>query len=231
MEMKPVFDVARQVQFWYDVIMEAIKTCEECDKEYLVCGPREIEQRRFCGHSCSAVHRNRVAPKRCRSVESSRRTCRVCGKVFAVKKTECGGYSKSRSCDDCPRTKTVPPEKTVSESTKGDIFNRRSNWQSARSAIQKHARLVYVTSRLPMACVVCGYDKHVEIAHRIGVSVFPATASVREINHPDNLAALCPNHHWEHDHGFFTLSDDVVREVAVPGTAPGSSGLWAPSEH
>jgi predicted restriction endonuclease len=56
-----------------------------------------------------------------------------------------------------------------------------------------------------MACAICGYNQHVEAAHRRPVSDFPDEATVSEINEPANLVYLCPNHHWEHDHGLLTL--------------------------
>jgi len=51
-----------------------------------------------------------------------------------------------------------------------------------------------------MKCRVCGYEKHVEIAHIKPVKSFPDTAMISEINDIKNLMALCPTHHWEHDH-------------------------------
>lgn len=54
-------------------------------------------------------------------------------------------------------------------------------------------------------CAVCGYDNHVEVAHIKAVSSFPDTATIKEINAPDNVIGLCPNHHWEFDNGLLTL--------------------------
>lgn len=93
----------------------------------------------------------------------------------------------------------------VSEQTKGDLFSNRKNWQSARSSIQKLAQKVYEEFGKPYKCIICGYDSHIEIAHIKSVSEFPNEALVREINHPDNLIGLCPNHHWEYDNGLLKL--------------------------
>ena len=46
-----------------------------------------------------------------------------------------------------------------------------------------------------MKCAICGYDKHVEIAHIKPVSDFTDSCTIAEINSIDNLIALCPNHH------------------------------------
>lgn len=91
-----------------------------------------------------------------------------------------------------PRTKLL---------TKEALFDIRSNYQSARSAIVKDARKVFESSGKESKCVICGYDKHIEIAHLKSVSDFKDKALISEINAPSNLVALCPNHHWELDNG------------------------------
>ena len=83
--------------------------------------------------------------------------------------------------------------------TKDEIFKKYSNWQTSRSKIQSHARSTYECSDKPKKCIICGYDKHYEVAHIKSVSSFNGNCLVSEINHINNLMALCPNHHWEYD--------------------------------
>lgn len=85
--------------------------------------------------------------------------------------------------------------KLIKDDTKQEIFNRRSSWQSARSAIRRDAAKVYKESNKDYACCICGYDSYVEIAHIKSVSSFDSNSSLREINAIENLIALCPNHH------------------------------------
>ena len=89
--------------------------------------------------------------------------------------------------------------------TKGELFKDRKTWQSARSAIRKIAWKTYMTHNPSPSCAVCGYDKHVEVAHIKSVAEFDDSATVKEINSIDNLIGLCPNHHWEYDHGLLKL--------------------------
>lgn len=91
--------------------------------------------------------------------------------------------------------------------TKGELFKIRSNWQSARSAIQKHARKIYEESDKSKKCIVCGYDKHYKVAHIKAVSEFDDDALISETNNIDNLAALCSNHHWGYDNTDFNIED------------------------
>jgi|ERR1035437_5338169 hypothetical protein len=83
--------------------------------------------------------------------------------------------------------------------TKGELFLGCANWQSARSQIQGIARIVFLRSDRPKCCSKCGYDKHFQVAHIKSVSSFDESALISEINHIDNLVALCPNCHWEFD--------------------------------
>ena len=88
---------------------------------------------------------------------------------------------------------------------KGELFGKRKNWQSARSAIQKDARKVFFANNSNPSCIICGYSNHIEVAHKKAVSEFDDNTPVSEINSVDNLIALCPNHHWEFDNGILTL--------------------------
>ena len=90
--------------------------------------------------------------------------------------------------------------------TKKELFlHRKSSYQNARSAIVKHARRVYQNSDKPKQCIICGYDKHYEVAHIKAVADFSDDTLVSEINSKNNLIALCPNHHWEYDNGLLDL--------------------------
>ena len=156
----------------------------------------EVRKKSFCDRSCAAKYNNRAHPKReptgkkqtlFITKEPKKVRCE-CGEVFLI---------KGRPKKLCPECRGLD---RVGRLLKGELFQRRKNWQSARSAIQKHARATYIRSGKPLFCKMCGYSKHIEVAHIVPVSFFADGAKVCEINHPDNLMALCPNHHWEHDH-------------------------------
>ena len=86
-----------------------------------------------------------------------------------------------------------------------DSFNDSKNWQSARSSIQKIARKIYFKNTKEPKCAICGYSKHVEVAHIKAVSEFDNDATIKEINSLSNLIGLCPNHHWEYDNGMLKI--------------------------
>ncbi|HEX8326042.1 MAG TPA: HNH endonuclease signature motif containing protein [Hymenobacter sp.] len=61
--------------------------------------------------------------------------------------------------------------------------------------------MAYRKSSRPKQCAICGYAVHYEVCHIKPISGFRATDSVADVNELANLVALCPNHHWEFDHG------------------------------
>lgn len=99
----------------------------------------------------------------------------------------------------------LPKESVLSQLTKKELFLTRKNWQSARSLIQRLARKKLISLGLLKECYVCGYTKHVEACHKKSVKDFSDITLIKEINSPENLVALCPNHHWEFDNGFLIL--------------------------
>ena len=84
-----------------------------------------------------------------------------------------------------------------------DVQNERTYQRSSR--IRALARGIYKKSEKPQHCIVCGYDKHFEVCHIQAINSFEDTALVSDINAIGNLAALCPNCHWELDHGLLVL--------------------------
>jgi hypothetical protein len=144
-------------------------------------------------------------------------TCVMCNAIIHVRDNErvCQTRRRKFCCYSCsarysnthrirshkPKIAKPPKQRPPAHFgvTKGDLFNRRKNYQSARSTIRDHANDIYCKSHTTLACERCGYDKHIEVAHRRSVSSFPSTAFIAEINDPSNLIGLCPNCHWEFD--------------------------------
>jgi len=57
-------------------------------------------------------------------------------------------------------------------------------------------------------CKKCKYTLYVEVCHIKPIRDFGPDAILNEINNPDNLVYLCPNCHWEFDHGIFQLKKE-----------------------
>ncbi len=70
--------------------------------------------------------------------------------------------------------------------------------------------MAYRKSSRLKACAVRGYNLHYEVCHIKPISAFLPTDFIADVNNLDNLVALCPNHHWEFDHGRL-LADFVMQ--------------------
>lgn len=166
-------------------------------------------KRKYCDYSCAALANNLPAKAPARAVVH---TCLHCPTV----RPSYARWVRCPSCRDKAKERVRRPfGAALIGIKKGDLFKRSPSWQAARSAIQGHARKLYLTSGLPLVCAVCGYDKHVEVAHRKAVSDFGEEATIGEVNAINNLMALCPNHHWEQEHDGL-----VVAGLEVASSSP-----------
>jgi hypothetical protein len=154
-----------------------VKQCSNCGKETV--NPR------FRSRRCSAIANNRAMPKR----QRKRYFCEVCGSEASHRRKYCDTHSVRTAATN---------QITVRE------IQRRAKFQ-ANARIRQMARRVYRDCGLPLRCFICGYSTHVEICHKRSIAEFPDYALVSEVNAQDNLVCLCPNHHWELDHGLLSL--------------------------
>lgn len=136
-----------------------------------------VKKKRFCNKSCAAKLNNRLFPKKPKRPRKFNE-CQACSVKIDP---------PSMTCFSCVKERTA-------QMKKADI---------SRSEIGQHARRVL--GKDSMECSVCGYSAHVEACHIRPVSDFPQDATVGEINDRSNLMYLCPNHHWEFDHGMITV--------------------------
>jgi 5-methylcytosine-specific restriction endonuclease McrA len=66
-----------------------------------------------------------------------------------------------------------------------------------KTQISEHARRLVPKG----PCSNCGYSMFTEVCHIKAISSFPEDATIGEVNRRSNLVRLCPNCHWELDHG------------------------------
>ncbi len=166
--------------------------CKQCKKPIIKEGKRPCEMRAltFCSCSCAAIYNGEN-----RTITKKAKLCK-CGKQ--IDRTD----SKCTECKEKLNNKSIKNHTNI---TKNEIFGKRANYQSARSAIRKHAEKIFELNGKEKVCVVCGYDKHINISHKKAVSDFDGNTTLGEINSIENLVALCPTHHWEFDHGLIVL--------------------------
>lgn len=159
----------------------ALKFCPQCGNEHT--NPK------FCSRSCSAVYTNAR-----RSADSYRRgegQCKDCGTTISKQRTRC------RPCHSEWQSERVLSDSVTLE--EAVLRYKNHHRSSAYALIRTRARVVMKKVGRYGVCEWCGYDKHTEVCHRKAISDHKPDDLLSEINNPNNLLALCPNCHWEHD--------------------------------
>jgi len=161
-----------------------MKLCPFCNKEITK------KRNKFCNQSCANSYNNKLKPKR----QLTYNNCKRCDASLNRK-----DHNDRRTfCNNCN-----PKIVDWSMITYGEMKKQRT--YQVNSRIRQLARDKYKKSGLPMKCLSCGYSKHVEICHIIGISEHDDDTPVSEINDIKNLVTLCRNHHWELDNGLSSL--------------------------
>lgn len=159
----------------------------------LTCGKDKGKNPKFCSSSCAATFNNRRKPKR----KKTQRSCGTCGAATPSSRHK---YC-SALCD---------PNRRDWDQTALSELQCEAKYQG-NAVVRRLARKVWLSQNPEPKCACCGYSKHVEVCHIKGISAFRPSTKIATINAQTNLVGLCPNHHWEFDHG----------ELRLPGVEPG----------
>lgn len=145
---------------------------------------------KFCSSNCSATYNNL---RRTRS--KNNKICKDCGTDIKNKSTYC------KACYNDNRIKISPSY------TLGNVrqLYKDKTTMAIAAKIRGYGITIYNKSDKPKYCANCGYSKHYEVCHIKPVKEFPDSAIMAEVHALDNLIALCPNCHWEFDHGMLDL--------------------------
>ncbi len=173
--------------------------CKYCTKIIFI-GPHEkvsvVRIKQFCNSTCAATYNNKL-----RAPSIKKYYCKGCG----IELLKCKSKYNFKLCIDC-RNINMLKKSILLNTSKQDLFNKRKNWQSARSTIVHNARAIFIRSGRELHCHICNYSKHVEIAHIKPVASFLGTSLIGEINSLTNLVPLCRNHHWEQENNLLDIS-------------------------
>lgn len=160
----------------------------------LICN-KETSNKKFCSRSCSAINRNRVSPPPRRIAKK----CLICENDVLPKRMYCQEHNprverwKDKSIQD------------VLTGSKAQLY----------SVVRQTARKAYKDSGRIRSCIVCKYDKHIEICHIKAVNKFSKLDKLSDVNNINNLIPLCPNHHWEFDNGCLSISDKELESLTI----------------
>lgn len=159
------------------------KTCAYCGKPIK-------KTNKYCNQSCAAKANN-----------SLQGLCAECGTIIPKANKYC------INCRELGIKKAINKRSDwIYNTTIKDILNRNTK-QPANNyrQIRDHARYMYTKSDRPQECKICGYTTHFDVCHIKSIKDFEEGTLISEVNSPENLIALCKNHHWELDNGYLTL--------------------------
>lgn len=163
---------------------------------------QETSNPKFCSRSCSTSINNRLSPKK----KSKEYNCKTCAKPVAYRRQYC------QACNPNTQDWSVI---TVEQLQKKRKYQTSSRIRSlARAAYHKYA---------PYRCLICDYDKHIEVAHIKSIDSFSKTTVISVINDPSNLMGLCRNCHWEFDNGLIP-GDKIKGLIPLEGIEPSRIG-------
>ena len=153
-----------------------------------------VKRKTFCDHSCAAKYNNLGVQ-------------RNLPRSPLVKCDRCGNETRNKKfcSNECRKVSQKTFIESLGSLSKDELFSRRANYHSARTAIVRHAGMIYGDSGKPYKCIACGYSLSVQVCHLRNVASFSGSTLISEINDKDNLVAMCRNHHWEYDNGYLKI--------------------------
>lgn len=160
---------------------------------------QETNNPKFCSRPCSARYNNSRYPKR-----KKLGRCLECNMEIPAANKYCV-YHRPRAYVERSITIAELKAKYGKYHYSADIRNK--------------LRTDYRNSNRPKFCVICGYDKFYELSHLIPIAKFSDDTPMSVVNDFDNVAPLCPTHHWEYDHSLLNPAD-VDKAIDTYGDSP-----------
>lgn len=159
-----------------------MRNCRQCGK--ITNNPT------YCSRSCAATYNNKVVIKRKITTE---RKCKYCNQSLGM------GYRGPKVCIECSHNSVDWYTITLKE------YRDKYGTAQLHSRLRNLSRAIYKKHKLSEICVKCGYNKHIQVCHIKPQKDFLETESIGLVNELTNLIGLCPNCHWEFDHGLLKI--------------------------
>lgn len=169
--------------------------CLNCKKNFM---PNSSSQK-YCSQSCAATASNLLSPKRKKS-----KICKTRGCQELI-------FSSHTYCPKCIEERN----KAIENSPLSKFIKKRKD-ANRFSQVRENARRKLSNEK--QECQNCKYSKHVQVCHIKPIKSFSHETLVKEVNDRSNLILLCPNCHWELDHG-------LLKVVGAVGLEPTTSAL------
>ena len=186
----------------FSTLVPVTKICPVCSNEFIRKPHDHTNIPIYCSVQCS--NKSKITHGKYTA------ECSICGS----KKLS---SPKSKYCNDCKKEYAFNSKRDI-DYGKTTLAELRKMYSTAQyhAKIRGMSRAKYKRYHNEFACENCGYDLHIDICHIKGVSEFPETATLDEVNHIDNLLGLDKRCHWEFDNGYLTLEEIRGKRQAPP---------------
>ena len=169
--------------------------CAQCRDVIQLNGARPNERRkqRFCSSSCAATYNNHAYPKRHKQTKK----CIKCDRDVV------SAFAKYCAVHTTKRSRRYSTLQDIIDGYRGSGYAPGIAYSHVRSRAR---RMLLKTARTRCEIASCGYATHIEAAHIKPISSFRLDTLIETINKPENILALCPNHHWELDNNVLDIN-------------------------
>lgn len=178
------------------------RICEFCSKPFKRKPHSKNDQLRFCSAKCVSFWQAEL-----------RRVTKICNRCQTNPTTNKHGY-----CQDCKKSGYDRRKFDWDVTTLNDL-KTSYNLHQYHAKLRGMARSEFMRHNSKPKCAVCAYELHIDVCHIIAIKDFPLTATISQVNHKNNLVALCRNHHWEFDNGYINLPE-ITSSAPPQGIEP-----------
>ncbi len=183
-------------------ITSITKPCANCNKK-VTRFPSDIKKAKsdniFCSKSCAATFNNKKTKIKHGQNIIKEYSCSQCDAIFKSDETN---INKHITCSTACWQEAEMKTKFIKDSLREGTNRYNLLRQNARS----YSKYIY-----PRHCMLCHYDKHIEVCHIKDLKDFDINLTAYEVNNKYNLIHLCPNCHWEFDHNLIDIS--IIKEA------------------
>lgn len=167
-------------------------TCPQCN----IIFNEKYQNNKFCSRSCAGIYNNaHPTAKILTNRRKKTKKCNMCDTLI---------FANTKFCAVCLPKRTMQEDITL-----GEI--REKYAYQIHSKVRSMSRAKYQNSNKPKHCIYCNYSIYYEVCHIKAIKDYASTSTLAEVNHLDNLIALCPNHHWELDNKKLTIEKIIAR--------------------
>ena len=184
--------------------------CNYCQTEFIPKGVSKKNEykQRFCSRLCSNTavpRRSKVAITYETPADRAQKKVKLCSHCSLPVTTRYGRFCTKCKSEGRHHYKVKNNGKLPSELTIEEYVITARGGANKFDRIRSAARKRYMSSSRPKKCFKCGYTHHYEVCHIKPIHTFSPQTVIAVVNDDSNIVALCPNCHWEIDHGIATL--------------------------